>query len=111
MIKIVTLVLSTALILTSTSSFASFHRKPKAHLEYSPDRVLVVHKANRELVYIPLVTPLFSEVVFPILNGVAVGIVTGSTLVFGGVEYVLTNLAHPPHSCVAQDSTLYSCQG
>lgn len=108
--KIVTLVLSTALILTSTSSFA-FHRKPKAHLEYSPARVLVVHKANRDLVYIPLVTPLFNEVVIPILNGVAVGIVTGSTMVFGGVEYVLTNLAHPPHSCVAKDSTLYSCQG
>jgi len=26
-----------------------------------------------------------------------------------GVEYVLTNLAHPPHSCVARDSSLYSC--
>jgi len=32
-------------------------------------------------------------------------------MVFGGVEYVLTNLAHPPHSCVARDSSLYSCQG
>jgi hypothetical protein len=108
--KILALGLSTALILSSTPSFA-FHRKPKAHLEYSPDRVLVVHKRNRDLIYIPLVTPLFDEVVIPILNGVAVGIVSGSTLVFGGVEYVLTNLAHPPRSCVAKDGSLYSCQG
>jgi hypothetical protein len=106
--KIVALGLSAALILGSSSAFA-FHRKPKAHLEYSPDRVLVVHKPQRDLVYIPLITPLFEGLVIPVLNGVAVGIVSGSTLVFGGVEYVLTNLAHPPHSCVARDSSLYQC--
>ncbi len=108
--KIVALCLSAALLLSSTSAFA-FHRKPKAHLQYSPDRVLVVHKANRDLFYIPLVTPLFDQVVIPVLNGVTFAIVSGSTLVFGGVEYVLTNLAHPPHVCVAKDSSLYSCQG
>ncbi len=108
--KIVALGLAAALLLSSTSAFA-FHRKPKAHLTYSPDRVLVVHKANRDLIYIPLVTPLFDQVVIPVLNGVTFAIVSGSTMVFGGVEYVLTNLAHPPHSCVAKDSSLYSCQG
>jgi len=108
--KIVALGLSAALLLSSTSAFA-FHRKPKAHLVYSPDRVLVVHKANRDLIYIPLVTPLFDQVIIPVLNGVTIAIVSGSTMVFGGVEYVLTNLAHPPHSCVAKDSSLYSCQG
>jgi hypothetical protein len=108
--KIVALGLSAALFLSSTSAFA-FHRKPKAHLVYSPDRVLVVHKANQDLIYIPLVTPLFDQVIIPVLNGVSIAIVSGSTMVFGGVEYVLTNLAHPPHSCVARDSSLYSCQG
>ena len=108
--KIVALGLSAALFLSSTSAFA-FHRKTKAHLVYSPDRVLVVHKANRDLIYIPLVTPLFDQVIIPVLNGVSIAIVSGSTMVFGGVEYVLTNLAHPPHSCVAKDSSLYSCQG
>jgi hypothetical protein len=57
------------------------------------------------------VTPLFDQVIIPVLNGVSIAIVSGSTMVFGGVEYVLTNLAHPPHSCVARDSSLYSCQG
>ena len=108
--KIVALGLSAALFLSSTSAFA-FHRKPKTHLVYSPDRVLVVHKANRDLIYIPFVTPLFDQVIIPVLNGVSIAIVSGSTMVFGGVEYVLTNLAHPPHSCVARDSSLYSCQG
>jgi hypothetical protein len=108
--KIVALGLSAALFLSSTSAFA-FHRKPKAHLVYYPDRVLVVHKGNRDLVYIPLVTPLFDQVIIPVLNGVSIAIVSGSTMVFGGVEYVLTNLAHPPHSCVARDSSLYTCQG
>jgi hypothetical protein len=106
--KIVALGLAAALILGSTPSFA-FQRKPKAHLAYAPDRVLVVHRPNQDLVYIPLVTPLFNEILIPILNGVAVGIVTGSTTIFGGVTYVLTNLAHPPRSCVARDSSLYSC--
>ncbi len=106
--KIFTLVLSTTLILTSTSSFA-FHRKPKAHLAYAPEHVLVVHRANQTLVYIPLITPLFEGLVFPVINGVAVGIVSGTTTVFGGVEYVLTNLTNPPRSCVAQDSSLYRC--
>jgi len=109
--KFVVLGLSAALILSSTSAFA-FHRKQaKAHVEYAPEHVLVVHKANRDLVYIPLVTPLFGEIIIPVLNGVAFGIVSGSTMMFGGVEYVLTNLTHPPHSCVANGGLLYSCQG
>ncbi|SFK49628.1 hypothetical protein [Methylocapsa palsarum] len=108
--KIAALGLSAALILASSSAFA-FHRKQKAHLTYAPEHVLVVHKPNRDLVYIPLVTPLFGEVIFPVLNGVAVGIVSGSTMVFGGVEYVLTNLTRPPHSCVANGGLLYTCQG
>jgi hypothetical protein len=109
--KIVALGLSAALILGSTSAFA-FHRKQaKAHVDYAPEHVLVVHKANRDLIYIPLVTPLFGEVIFPVINGVAVGIISGSTMMFGGVQYVLTNLTHPPRSCVATGGLLYSCQG
>jgi len=88
-----------------------FSQKAKGASRILPDRVLVVHKANRDLIYIPLVTPLFDQVIIPVLNGVTIAIVSGSTMVFGGVEYVLTNLAHPPHSCVAKDSSLYSCQG
>jgi hypothetical protein len=106
--RIIALSLSAALILSSTSAFA-FHRKPKAHLAYAPEHVLVVHRARQTLVYIPLITPLFEGLVFPVINGVAVGIVSGTTAVFGGVEYVLTNLTNPPRSCVAQDSSLYRC--
>jgi len=61
--KIVALGLSAALFLSSTSAFA-FHRKPKAHLVYSltgPGRA----QANRDLIYIPLVTPLFDQVIIP----------------------------------------------
>ena len=106
--KFIAMGLSAALLLSSSSAFA-FHRKPKTHIAYAPEHVLVVHRANQTLVYIPLITPLFEGLVFPVINGVAVGIVTGTTVVFGGVEYVLTNLTHPPRSCVAQDSSLYRC--
>ncbi len=106
--KLIAIGLSAAIFLSSTSAFA-FHRKPKAHLAYAPEHVLVVHRANQTLVYIPLITPLFEGLVFPVINGVAVGIVSGTTIVFGGAEYVLTNLTSPPRSCVAQDSSLYRC--
>ena len=106
--KFIAMGLSAALLLSTTSAFA-FHRKPKARVAYAPEHVLVVHKATQTLVYIPLITPLFEGLVFPVINGVAVGIVSGTTVVFGGVEYVLTNLANPPRSCVAQDSSLYRC--
>ena len=69
----------------------------------------MVRKANQTQYYIPLITPLFSEIVIPVIDGVFVGIVSGTTMVFGGVEYVLTNLTHPPRSCVARDSSLYRC--
>jgi hypothetical protein len=106
--KIIAIGLATALLLSSTSAFA-FHRKPKAHLDYTPEHVLVVRKADQSLIYIPIVTPLLDEVVRPVINGVVVGIISGSTVLFGGVEYVLTNLTKPPRSCVARDSSLYSC--
>ncbi len=100
--------LSAALILSTTSSFA-FHRKPKAHVEYAPEHVLVVHRASQTLIYIPIITPIFDGIVRPVIDGVLVGVVSGSTIVFGGVEYVLTNLTRPPRSCVAKDSSLYRC--
>ena len=106
--KFLAICLSTALILSSSSSFA-FHRRPKAHVDYAPEHVLVVHRANQTLVYIPLITPLMEGLVIPIIDGVAVGIVSGTTAVFGGVGYVLTTLDHPPRSCVAPDSSLYRC--
>jgi hypothetical protein len=106
--KIIAISLSAALILSSTSAFA-FHRKPKAHLDYTPERILVVRKDNQSLIYIPIISPILDEVVRPIINGVAVVIITGSTVFFGGVEYVLTNLTSPPHSCVAKDNSLYRC--
>lgn len=105
--NIIAISLATALMLTSTSSFA-FHRKSKPR-DYTPEHVLVVHKDNRSFIYIPLITPLLDGLVRPVLEGVAFGIVTGSTAVFGGVEYVLTNLTHPPRSCVAPNSSLYRC--
>jgi len=106
--NIVAISLSAALMLTSTSSFA-FHRKHHAHVAYAPEHVLVVHRAAETQYYIPLITPLFEGLIFPVIGGVAVGIVSGTTMVFGGVEYVLTNLTHPPRSCVAHDSSLYTC--
>ncbi len=107
--KLIAIGLSTALFLSSTSAFA-FHRKHTAHVAYAPEHVLVVHKApDQTLIYIPLITPLFEGLVFPVINGVAVGIVSGTTTVFGGVQYVLTTLTGPPRSCVAQDSSLYRC--
>lgn len=107
--KIIALGLSAALVLSSTSAFAAFHRKHHTHVVYQPEHVLVVHKANQTLIYIPIITPLFDEIIVPVVGGVATGIVSGSTMVFHGVGYVLTNLTNPPRSCVAQDSTLYSC--
>ena len=47
------------------------------------------------LVYIPLITPLWEGLVYPVINGVAIGVFTGTTAVFGGVGYVLTNLTSP----------------
>lgn len=106
--KIIAASLAAALVLSSTSAFA-FQRKGKVRHTYAPEHVLVVRKPDRSLVYIPLITPLLEGVVQPIIGGVVVGIFSGTTVVFHGVEYVLTNLTHPPRSCVASDSSLYSC--
>jgi hypothetical protein len=106
--KIIAITLSAALVLGSTPSFA-FHRKAHVHHAYTPEHVLVVHRENQTLVYIPLITPLWEGLVYPVINGVAIGVVTGTTAVFGGVGYVLTTLTNPPRSCVAQGGALYRC--